>query len=66
MIFDRSSTSHTAEAGSDLSEEAEALLQLSHPDPDEGIVSDQSSSVDSEDATRRIKVKILLFVCFKS
>ena len=43
-------------AVSDLSEEAEALLQLSHQESDEGIVSDQSSSADPEDATKRIKV----------
>ena len=44
-------------AVSDLSEEAEALLQLSHQESDEGIVSDQSSSADPEDATKRIKVR---------
>ena len=49
---DTSSTS----AVSDLSEEAEALLQLSHQESDEGIVSDQSSSADPDDATKRIKV----------
>ena len=36
--------------------EAEALLQLSNPESDEGIVSDQSSSADPEDANKRIKV----------
>jgi len=46
-------------AVSDLSEEAEALLQLSHQESDEGIVSDQSSSADPEDATKRIKVGCL-------
>jgi hypothetical protein len=59
-------TSHSNEASSsdisstsaacDLSEEAEALLQLSHQESDEGIVSDQSSSADPDDATKRIKV----------
>lgn len=36
--------------------EAEALLQLSHHESDEGIVSDQSSSADPDDA-KRIKVR---------
>ena len=37
--------------------EAEALLQLSNQESDEGIVSDQSSSADSEaDAQKRLKV----------
>ena len=39
--------------------EAEALLQLSNQESDEGIVSDQSSSADSEaDAQKRLKVGI--------
>jgi len=37
--------------------EAEALLQLSNQESDEGIVSDQSSSADlTEDASKRVKV----------
>ena len=37
--------------------EAEALLQLSNQESDEGIVSDQSSSADPEDASKRVKVR---------
>ena len=37
--------------------EAEALLQLSNQESDEGIVSDQSSSADPEDASKRAKVR---------
>ena len=40
--------------------EAEALLQLSNQESDEGIVSDQSSSADPEDATKRVKVRYLI------
>ena len=40
--------------------EAEALLQLSNQESDEGIVSDQSSSADSEaDAQKRLKVRTI-------
>ena len=38
--------------------EAEALLQLSNQESDEGIVSDQSSSADPDDASKRVKVGI--------
>ena len=41
--------------------EAEALLQLSNQESDEGIVSDQSSSADSEaDAQKRLKVSPMI------
>jgi hypothetical protein len=66
-VYRSTTTSHTTDSSSndnssnsavsDLSEEAEALLQLSHQESDEGIVSDQSSSADPDDATKRIKVR---------
>jgi hypothetical protein len=37
--------------------EAEALLQLSNQESDEGIVSDQSSSADPDDASKRVKIE---------
>ncbi|CAB4061434.1 unnamed protein product [Lepeophtheirus salmonis] len=37
--------------------EAEALLQLSNQESDEGILSDQSSAVDSDEPTKRIKTE---------
>ena len=40
--------------------EAEALLQLSNQESDEGIVSDQSSSADPEDASKRVKVRYFI------
>ena len=42
--------------------EAEALLQLSNQESDEGIVSDQSSSADPEDASKRVKVRYKIWI----
>eukprot|EP00096_Caligus_rogercresseyi_P010646 TRINITY_DN3964_c0_g1_i1.p1 TRINITY_DN3964_c0_g1~~TRINITY_DN3964_c0_g1_i1.p1 ORF type:complete len:641 (-),score=149.98 TRINITY_DN3964_c0_g1_i1:1782-3704(-) len=45
--------------------EAEALLQLSNQESDEGILSDQSSAVDSDEPTKRIKTEHvrIIFKC---